>query len=130
MFNIHDKYNFSPLSTAVLGASFSKMKVLKTYGYDDAIKDRGDIPTTNTAVFSDIGVAIPDPKTLTYIAFEVSGEAPLVLATAWISLSTVVASTSSNVMSITITDVSDSESLRIVQALRALNFNNITYTIN
>jgi len=129
MLEIHSKYDFSTLAAPILGVKYKNMKVLKLYGYDDAVKDAGDLATTNVDVFTDIGSAIVDHKAQTYVAFETANDKPLVLSTLWIDQSSIKPVGATRTMTLTISDVNATDEVMIPQLLRGLNYTNFTYTV-
>lgn len=84
MFEINKRYNFSCHASAILGASYSNVKVISILDYKSALKLR-EVNSIQRQVYPSLPIGTPaDQRAYTYIQFEMDNGTTMVLAYNWI----------------------------------------------
>lgn len=127
MFNIGLSYNFSTLAPAILGATYTNMKVIGILTMDEAIKYY-DVVTRHEALKGIIPGLPVTPNNMTFILFQNAAGDKIVLAQNYIDPNTIVAVTTLN-LQIDIFNVPSTTEAQVTQALKELGITNFRVTV-
>lgn len=121
MFEINKRYNFSCHASAILGASYSNVKVISILDYKSALKLR-ELNSIQRQVYPSLPVGTPsDPRSYTYYVFEIENGIQLVLAYNWIIADSIVTVQSLD-MVVKVFNITDSDVETVRGQLRRLGY--------
>jgi len=127
-FELDGVYNFDTLAPAILGASFKKVTILAIVNYSVA-SSYINIESNHVNIYPYLPVGtVNDPKTYQYLLVKTQTGESTVLALSWINLTTVVKVTS-QIIKITVNDVTVSDSVKIRDSLILLGYSDFSITI-
>jgi hypothetical protein len=95
MLTVNQTYSFSTLSPAVLGSSFTNMRVKALMTVSEAIKYR-DVSTLHTVLKNTIP-ALPDIGICTFVLLENINKEKVVLAYEWLDINSITSVTTTNI---------------------------------
>lgn len=126
-FVIGNVYNFSTKAPAILGATFTGVKVIGLVSYDIAIT-MANIDYKQRVVLPLLPQGTPtDPKSYQYVLFITQSGDKQVLALPWIEISTIELQTGTTVTSV-VSNVSLSDVDKIRKLLIAAGYTNLSIT--
>jgi len=119
---------YNSLAPAILGASFKKVTILAIVNYSVA-SSYINIESNHVNIYPYLPVGtVNDPKTYQYLLVKTQTGESTVLALSWINLTTVVKVTS-QIIKITVNDVTVSDSVKIRDSLILLGYSDFSITI-
>jgi len=121
MFQINKRYNFSCHASAILGASYSNVKVISILDYKSALKLR-ELNSIQRQVYPSLPIGTPsDQRSYTYYVFELDNGKTIVLAYNWIIEASIVMVQSLD-MIVKVFNITDSDVELVRGQLRRLGY--------